>query len=87
MFPQNIKTLLSNSKNSEHLKYFVNVYCVMTNHLGDQDTRVNHKLITVATYSLLSYLTSNWLLLLNTITFPKYFWHSQFSEFDSKYKT
>ena len=27
----------------EHLKYFGNVYSVMTNHIEDQDTRANHK--------------------------------------------
>ena len=49
---------LSHLENSEHLKYFGNVYCVMTNHNGDQDMRANHKLITVAAYSLvISHLT------------------------------
>ena len=32
-----ISIFLPNSKNSAHLKYFGNVYCVMTNHIGDQD--------------------------------------------------
>ena len=35
--------LLSNLENREHLKYFGDVYCVMTNHTGDQDTRANRK--------------------------------------------
>ena len=46
------KLLLSNFENCEHVKYFGNVYCVMTNHIGDQDMRANHKLITIAAYSL-----------------------------------
>ena len=35
----NFHELLSeNSENCEHLKYFGNVYCVMINHAGEQDT-------------------------------------------------
>ena len=39
--------LLSNLENCEHLKYFRNVYCVMTNHIGDRtlDQTQNQKLI------------------------------------------
>ena len=41
-------------------------------------------IITVAAYSLVTvYLTSDWLLLHDTITFQKYFWCSQLSGFDS----
>ena len=29
--------------NSEHLKYFRNVYCVMSNHSKDQGMPTNHK--------------------------------------------
>ena len=32
------KALLSKLESREHLKYFGNVYCVMTNHIGDKDT-------------------------------------------------
>ena len=31
----------------QHLKYFGNVYGVLTNHIGNQNTRGNQKLITV----------------------------------------
>ena len=34
-------------ENCEHLKYFRNVYCVMTNYSKDQDTWTNHKTTTV----------------------------------------
>ena len=48
------KALLSELESREHLKYLGNAYCVMTNHIGDQDTSKpqNHKLITVPAYSL-----------------------------------
>ena len=36
-------------ENREHLKYLGNVYCVMTNHIKDQDMQTNHKLNIVAT--------------------------------------
>ena len=42
--PENFYPLLSNLVNSEHRNYFRNVYCVMTIHIGDQDTRANHKI-------------------------------------------
>ena len=45
-------SLLSNSENCELLKYFGNVYCDMTNQIGDLDTRANHKVITIAAYTL-----------------------------------
>ena len=31
------------AKTVEHLKYLRNVYCVMTNHSKDHDTRTGHK--------------------------------------------
>ena len=82
MYYIDYNTLLSNSENCVRLKYFWNVYCVMTNHVGDQDTQATHKRITVAAYSLVN-LTSDWLLLLDTIIFSKYFQCKRFSEFDS----
>ena len=69
-------------ENREHLKYFRNVYCVMTNHSKDQHTRTkpqNKKLISV-----LSFLTPDWLFSCNTIIFQKYFYCSRFSRFDCK---
>ena len=50
LYSYSIQVLLSNFENYEHLKYFLNVYCVMTNHTGDQNKQANHKLITVAAY-------------------------------------
>ena len=55
--------LLSNLENCEHLKYFMNVYCVMTNHIGDQDTQANTKPETNYYYCCclqFNYLTSDW---------------------------
>ena len=73
---------LSNLENSEHLKYFRNFYCVVSNHIGDQDTRGNHKLVTFAACSLvISRLIG--LFCLKPIIFQKYFQCSQFSEFDN----
>ena len=50
------RPLLSTSEIREHLKYFGNVYYVITNHIGDQNTRVNHEttncIIIVVAYSL-----------------------------------
>ena len=69
-------------ENREHLKYFRNVYCVMTNHSKDQSTRTkppNQKLISV-----LSFLTPDWLFSCNTIAFQKYYCCSRFSRFDCK---
>ena len=73
-------------RNHKHLKYFENVYCVMTSHIWSKGhvskPQFNHKLITVAANNLvISSLI--WLLPLDTITFQKYFWCSGFSEFDS----
>ena len=50
-FPARPHTLLSNSEYCEHLKYFRNVDCVVTNHneiLEHSSKPQNHKLITVA---------------------------------------
>ena len=35
--------LLYYVENHEHLQYFGNVYCVMANHIEDQDMQANHK--------------------------------------------
>ena len=35
--------LLSNLEICEHLKIFGNVYCVISNHIGDQDMSANHR--------------------------------------------
>ena len=44
---------LAGIENHEHLKYFENDYCVMTNHIREQDIRANHKtIIIIAVYSL-----------------------------------
>ena len=67
-------------ENREHLKYFRNVYCVMTNHSKDQHTRTkpqNQKLISV-----LSFLKPDWLFPCYIIAFQKYFCCSRFSRFD-----
>ena len=53
---ENFMKLLSNLENCEHLKYFGNVYCVVTNHTRDQAMQENHKatnylLLAVAAYS------------------------------------
>ena len=69
-------------ENREHLKYFRNVYCVVTNHSKDQNTRTktqNQKLISV-----LSFLTPDWLFSCNTIAFQKYLCCSRFSRLDFK---
>ena len=73
--------LSSNLENCVHLKYFGNVYCVMTNHIGDQDKRANHKPQTNYCCCLqFSYLMSDWLL--DNIILPKYIRYSQLFEFD-----
>ena len=38
------KALQCDSENSEHLKYFRNVYCATTNHSKDQDMQVIHQI-------------------------------------------
>ena len=76
-------TFIVRSENREHLKYFRNVYCVMTNHSKDQHTRTkpqNQKLIGV-----LSFLTPDWLFSCNTIIFQKHFYCSRFSLFDWRF--
>ena len=42
-----MKAFTANFENHEHLKYLKNVYCVVTNHIAEQDVQVNHKLIII----------------------------------------
>ena len=79
-------------ENREHLKYFRNVYCVMTNYNKDQDKRTSPKTTNCNWRSCLpfSFLTPDcffvrlFVFSRNTITFQKYFWCSRLSRFDYK---